>query len=87
MLRATLNVHHNINIASYNQLLALIKRKGDGFKSKKSRILTRDQILNFLENAPDSEYLLMKVITIIKNYILLMIFILDCINNCIKWCL
>lgn len=62
MLRATININHNnINIAAYNKLIALLKRKSDGFKSTKSKTLTSRQINDFLQRAPDKEYLFMKV--------------------------
>lgn len=61
MLRATVNIRHNTNISSYAKLLALLKRKSDGFRSKKSKTLTPEEINQFLKNAPDSEHLLSKV--------------------------
>lgn len=62
MLKATININHNLDIANYSKLQALLKRKSDGFKSKKSKILTSKNINDFLENAPDDKYLFMKVI-------------------------
>lgn len=61
MLRTTININNNVNIATYSKLIILLKRKSDGFKSKKSKVLTAKNINDFLENAPDSQYLLMKV--------------------------
>lgn len=61
MLRSTINIKHNINIATYCKLIALLKRKSDGFKCKKSMVLTSKHINDFLEKAPDNEYLFMKV--------------------------
>lgn len=61
MLKATVNINHNVDIAKYSKLQALLKRKSDGFKSKKSKILTSQNIKDFLENAPDDKYLFMKV--------------------------
>ncbi|KAJ3655680.1 hypothetical protein Zmor_014801 [Zophobas morio] len=66
MLRATINIKHDkINIATYPKLIALLKRKADGFKSKKSKTLTSKNINDFLQNAPDTQYLFMKVVLII----------------------
>ncbi|CAH0552504.1 unnamed protein product [Brassicogethes aeneus] len=64
MLKSTISINHDINIASYSKLQALLKRKSDGFKSKKSKVLNSQQINTFLKNAPDRKYLLMKVILI-----------------------
>lgn len=62
MLRSTINLNHeNVNIAHYPKLIALLKRKSDGFKGKKSKILTPEEIKKFLEKAPNSIFLLMKV--------------------------
>ena len=65
MLRATLNIRHNINIENYSKLKAYLKRQSDGYKSKKSKILTAKEIKTFLEQAPDREFLFMKVALII----------------------
>lgn len=62
MLRSTLCLkQENINIAQYMNLIELLKCKSNGFRSKKSNILTAEEINNFLIKAPDSKYLLMKV--------------------------
>lgn len=60
MLRTTLSVKNDIDISKYPKLRALLKRKADGFKSKKSKILSATDMNNFLENAPDKKYLMMK---------------------------
>lgn len=62
MLKSTLNIkHEKINIAAYPKLIALLKRKSDGFKSKKSKVLSTNQINEFLQNAPDDKHLFKKV--------------------------
>lgn len=61
MLRTTINIYNNTNISTYCKLISFIKRKSDGYKPKKSKTLTPPQINNFLKNAPDSQYLFMKV--------------------------
>ncbi|KAJ8976506.1 hypothetical protein NQ317_005464 [Molorchus minor] len=61
MLKATINLHNNIDISKYSRLIAFLKRKNDGYKPKKSKILSRDEIDVFLNNAPDDIYLMMKV--------------------------
>lgn len=62
MLRTTISINHdNINIANYPKLLAVLKNKSDGFKSKKSKTLKTKEINDFLQLAPDNKYLLMKV--------------------------
>lgn len=50
----------NLDISKYIQLIAFLKRKSDGYKPKKSKVLTRDDVTKFLHEA-DDEYLLIKV--------------------------
>lgn len=61
MLRAVLNVKHNIDISKYIRLRAFLKRKSVGYCPKKSRILTKEEFQKFLCHAPDDKYLMMKV--------------------------
>lgn len=71
MLRTTINMNHNVNIATYSKLIILLKRKSDGFRSKKSKVLTAKNINDFLENAPDSQYLFIKV----RNFYIIRIYL------------
>lgn len=61
MLRTTLEVRQNINIATYGKLKTFLKRKSDGYKAKKSKTFTPDEINMFIENADDKKYLATKV--------------------------
>lgn len=61
MLKHTLIVKKNINIDTFHQLIALLKRKSDGYYGKKSLVLTDNNIQNFLNHAPDEIYLSTKV--------------------------
>lgn len=61
MLRSTLIVHQNVNISSYPKLKAFLKQKAHGYKPKKSKILTAEQVNTFIKEAPDDKYLLQKV--------------------------
>lgn len=47
------SIHHAVCIANYMKLKDLLKRKSDGYKPKKSKTLTSQEINNFLETAPD----------------------------------
>lgn len=60
MLRTTLIMKNNVDI-KYPKLIAFLKRQADGYKPKKSETFTREDINKFLCEAPDNEYLLMKV--------------------------
>lgn len=62
MLKSTININHEAtDISKYPKLIALLKRKSDGFKSKKSATLSTNEINTFLQTAPDSSHLLTKV--------------------------
>ncbi|KAL7305918.1 hypothetical protein TKK_0001923 [Trichogramma kaykai] len=61
MLKSTLLTFNQVDIGSYKQLTALLKRKSAGYQSKKSLTFTRDQIQTFLNEAPDEIYLCTKV--------------------------
>lgn len=60
MLRSVLNVRENIDI-KFPKLVAFLKRQSTGYVSKKSLTLERDEISRFLVEAPDRDYLHMKV--------------------------
>jgi len=61
MLRGTLNIKHNVNLSEFHKLRALLKRKSEKYTPKKSKTLTSENIHQFLLNAPDEKYLLIKV--------------------------
>ncbi|KAJ3645940.1 hypothetical protein Zmor_023559 [Zophobas morio] len=61
MLRTTINLKHNIDIKTYTKLCEFLKRMSAGYKPKKSKILTPQQIKEFLSTAPDEKYLFIKV--------------------------
>ena len=61
MIKAMLRVNNDVAISKHFKLIAYLKRQGEGYQAKKSKIFTRDQIEQFLKYAPDDEYLLMKV--------------------------
>lgn len=61
MLKSTININCNIDIGTYKKLTAFVKRQSDGFKSKKSKVLSAENIDSFLKEAPDVTYLATKV--------------------------
>lgn len=61
MLKATMKVKRGIDIGEYRQLMTLLKRKSDGYKSKKSKAFTRQEVARFILEADDDEYLAIKV--------------------------
>lgn len=61
MLRMTVNLKNDVDISKYPKLCAFLKRTSDGYKPKKSKTLTQQQIQHFLSSAPDEIYLFTKV--------------------------
>lgn len=61
MLRSTLSIKNNINIAQYHKLRAFLKRQAIGYKPKKSKILTQEQVQKFILEASDDIFLSTKV--------------------------
>lgn len=64
MLRSTIELTENVDITKFNKLKCFLKSKSKSYIPKKAKILSEDQILEFLTNAPDQEYLCLKVIMI-----------------------
>ncbi|MGH9701229.1 MAG: hypothetical protein ACRD52_17455 [Candidatus Acidiferrales bacterium] len=62
MIKSVLNLKHNVNIEKYNNLRAFLKKQGEGYIPKKSRVLSWEQFHKFLSDAPDEKYLAIKVI-------------------------
>ncbi|XP_011687447.1 PREDICTED: uncharacterized protein LOC105449760 [Wasmannia auropunctata] len=60
MLKSTLNVNNNVNIHNYPKLVSFLKKQAQGFKSRKSKTLTAEEIKKFLDEAPDNKYLDLK---------------------------
>lgn len=61
MLKTTINIYETINIAEYFTLSAFMKKQSHGFTSKKSKVLSKEDVNKFLNEAPDDDYLLTKV--------------------------
>lgn len=92
MLKSCLNIKHNVNISKYSKLLAFIKRTTEHHNPKKSAVLEEDHIAKFMAEAPDSEYLLLKVRIIyfpiyISNKYIIISSTLGSVNNGHIWSL
>src|SRR3978361_485955 len=64
MLKSTLNVKENVDVRKFPKIVPYLKNKSVGYPGKKSKVLTREDITKFLEEADDGTYLLMKVVLI-----------------------
>lgn len=64
MLKTTLKIKNDLDISGFHKLTAFLKEKSVGYKPKKSKTLSQDNVRKFLLEAPDREFLMMKVILI-----------------------
>lgn len=61
MLKATIFLHHSIDISKFFTLITFLKRKNVGHKPKKASVFTKEEISRFLLEAPDDVFLIQKV--------------------------
>ena len=61
MLKKTLLAYHNVNISNYRKVTPFLKQNQVGYKPKKAKIFTKEQIDKFLLTAPDDDFLMKKV--------------------------
>ncbi|KAJ8976775.1 hypothetical protein NQ317_009694 [Molorchus minor] len=66
MVKSCLIIYDNIDISKFPKLIAFLKRTGDGYQAKKSKILTKTEIDRFLLSADDKEFLMIKVGLILR---------------------
>lgn len=65
MLKSTLNIKENVDIAKFTKLVPFIKQQAVGYRAKKSKVFTREEISKFITEAPDEIYLFLKTVLII----------------------
>jgi site-specific recombinase XerD len=61
MLRSCLNIYKNVDISRYAKLQAFLKKQGENYQPKKSKILQVEDICRFIRHADNKMYLAMKV--------------------------
>ncbi|KAJ8911546.1 hypothetical protein NQ315_012799 [Exocentrus adspersus] len=61
MVKKTLMVNKNINIANYHKLIEYLKQGSKGYQPKKSKTLSRENVLKFIHEAPNETFLMKKV--------------------------
>ncbi|MGH9707116.1 MAG: hypothetical protein ACRD5R_10205, partial [Candidatus Acidiferrales bacterium] len=64
MLKTMCKIKINLDIGRYFTLTAFLKRQNLGYKPKKSKVFTQEEIVKFMEKAPNEIYLMIKVATI-----------------------
>lgn len=63
-LRGTLEVYHSVKLETYAKLRAFLKNRGAGYKAKKAKKFTFEEINGFIKYASDETYLATKVAAI-----------------------
>lgn len=61
MIKACVQVYDKLDIGVYKRLIAFIKQSHKGYKAKKAKSFLTHEVAKFLNEAPDDEFLLMKV--------------------------
>jgi integrase len=61
ILKSTLSLKHQVDISKFFKLHALLKRKSEGYQPKKAKTFSPNEIKQFIGEAPDMKYLLLKV--------------------------
>lgn len=64
MLRTMTYLNKNVDISKFTNVIAFLKRKSSGYRPKKSRIFSKQEIERFMKTADDKDYLLAKVVLI-----------------------
>lgn len=61
MLKTTIRLNRDVDISKYPRLTAFLKSKSRGYKPKKAMIFHEEELARFLNEAPDSQFLAVKV--------------------------
>lgn len=65
MLKSTLLAKDNIDIGKYRRVDSYLRRNSVGYLPKKSKTLNQTEVLEFLNQAPDEDYLMEKVLLLV----------------------
>lgn len=60
-IKSTLLINRNVDISKFSKLNTFLKQKSRGYQPKQSKILSSEQMLTFIMEAPDDNYLMIKV--------------------------
>lgn len=56
-----LRIKKDVDISKFSKLTAFLKNRSVGYSPEKSPVFSKEQLIDFIGNAPDDKYLLMKV--------------------------
>ena len=61
MLKSFIKIKEKVDLGSFENLAGFLKQTSVGFEPKQSDVLTKDQIRQFISDAPDLQFLATKV--------------------------
>jgi hypothetical protein len=61
MLRTMISINKNLDLSKHTNLIAFLKRQNEGYRAKKSKSFSKENIEKFLTTANDEDYLMQKV--------------------------
>ncbi|XP_037024949.1 uncharacterized protein LOC119066532 [Bradysia coprophila] len=64
MLKSTLRINDNIDISNYSTLINFLRGKNAGYKPVKATVFTEEEMNKFINEAPDEQWLDVKVVCI-----------------------
>lgn len=64
MIKSSLLIKNGVDASKYYKVIAFLKRKKEGYRPRKSKVLTFEQVEKFIMEAPDDKFLAIKVATI-----------------------
>lgn len=65
MLKSTIKIKNDIDISRFKKVIAFLKKNAVGYVPKKSKILSKSEVEQFLKKAPNHFFLMKKVVLII----------------------
>ena len=67
MIKTMLKLNQKIDIGTYAQVTAFLKRQGEGYEPVKARVFEEEEMKKFILEAPDNEWLVVKVCIVFRN--------------------
>jgi hypothetical protein len=71
-----ISINKNLDLSKYTNLIAFLKRQSEGYRAKKSKSFSKENIEKFLTTANDEDYLMQKVRVFFCRIILVTIYFL-----------
>lgn len=69
LLKTEILIKHNVNIGDYNIVTHFLKNASKDYEPKKAKVFKNEDVQNFISNAPDQIYLVMKVSILFETFL------------------